>query len=455
MKQILIFLLALAPLIGSAQEKSKVTRLLFIFDASNSMNGKWEKNTKISVAKDILSQAVDSLRGIENLELALRIYGHQSRIIPGDPTSQDCNDSKLEVPFSPNSHDAIINKITTVVPKGTTPIALSLEKAAKDFPDKTTNNVIILITDGIEACDGDPCAIATALKAKEIGVKPFVVGLGIDLAYLEKFNCIGTYFDAVNERDFKEGLTAIIGQALNNTTSQVNLNDINGDPSETNVAFTLFDHQGRIRYHYQHTLNHKGNPDTLSLDPLPTYRLVVNTIPPVEKDNIKLVVGEHNIIEVDAPQGYLELKMRGVNGRSPIGCIVRQDGQMQTTHVQYIGETEKYIVGKYDLEVLTLPRLYFDNVEITQSGTVDIEVPYPGTFEYKGYNYRYAAIYKVEGNKREWVYNLNSDIKEGSLELLPGNYAIVYRHEGSTRTLQTQIREFRIRSRETTKLELL
>ena len=341
-----------------AQQKAEVTRLLFIFDASNSMNGKWEQNAKIKVAKKILIEAVDSLRHIDNLELALRIYGHQSRIIPGDPSSQDCSDTKLEVPFSPSSHDAIIGKIRTVVPKGTTPIALSLEAAANDFPDKKTNNVIILITDGIEACDGDPCAIATALKKKEIGVKPFVVGLGIDLSYLDKFNCIGTFFDAASEKDFKAGLEAIIGQALSNTSAQVNLNDTDGNPMETDVAYSLFDNKGRLKYHYEHTMNYKGNPDTLNIDPLYTYKLVVHTIPQVVKEGIKLKAGEHNIIEVDAPQGYLELKMRGVNGRGTIACVVRQDGNMKTLHAQYVGEKEKYITGKYDLEVLTLPRLF-------------------------------------------------------------------------------------------------
>src|SRR5690606_24161731 len=150
-----------------------------------------------------------------------------------------------------------------------------------------------------------------------------------------------------------------------------------------------------------------------------------------------------------------ELKMRGITGRSPIGCIVRQDGDMKTTHVQYIGETEKYIVGKYDLEILTLPRLYFNDVEIAQSGHAEIELPYPGTLDYKGYNFRYAAIYKVEGNKLEWVYNMDPNQKDGKLELLPGKYQIIYRHDGSTRTLQTQKIDFKITSRETTKLTLL
>ena len=72
-------------------------RLLFIFDGSNSMNAQWEKSSKIKIAKRLLSQTLDSLKFIDNIEVALRMYGHQTRIKPG---KQDCSDTKLEVPFS-------------------------------------------------------------------------------------------------------------------------------------------------------------------------------------------------------------------------------------------------------------------------------------------------------------------------------------------------------------------
>ena len=94
-----------------AQEE--LTRILFIFDASNSMNGKWEGSTKIERAREILNETIDELAGVANLELALRVYGHQS---PVTPTFQDCNDTKLEVPFGPNNFGAIKGFINQVQP---------------------------------------------------------------------------------------------------------------------------------------------------------------------------------------------------------------------------------------------------------------------------------------------------------------------------------------------------
>jgi Ca-activated chloride channel family protein len=178
----------------------KTTRILFILDASNSMNLNWDKQTRMDAAKDILIQSVEKLRGIPNLEIALRVYGHQSEVTN---TYQDCADTKLEVPFAANTVDAIQTKVRSIKAKGSTPIARSLEASAADFPDTLARNFIILITDGLESCDNDPCLIAKKLKDKGVKVTPFVIGLGMDLSYLEKFKCIGSYSDAESKDAFK------------------------------------------------------------------------------------------------------------------------------------------------------------------------------------------------------------------------------------------------------------
>mgnify|MGYP000415697968 CR=1 FL=1 len=102
---------------SQADNKEPLTRILFIFDASNSMHGKIGNFSKIQVAQKIMSETLDSLEDVENLELALRVYGHQKDIRLGP---QDCEDTKLEVPFGGNNAIAIKKKIQTINPKGTT-----------------------------------------------------------------------------------------------------------------------------------------------------------------------------------------------------------------------------------------------------------------------------------------------------------------------------------------------
>src|SRR2546429_9471518 len=71
-----------------------VTHLLFLFDASGSMNAKWQSAPKIDVAKKLMNELLDSLRYVPNLQLALRVYGNRKPFPP-----QDCEDTHLEVPF--------------------------------------------------------------------------------------------------------------------------------------------------------------------------------------------------------------------------------------------------------------------------------------------------------------------------------------------------------------------
>lgn len=306
-KIVILFSVCFLSLTAQSQQ---LTRILFIFDASNSMHGKWEGATKIFYAKRILNEAITSLEGVPNLELALRVYGHQS---PITATYQDCNDTKLEVPFGPNTHAQIKSFITHVEPKGTTPIAQSLAAAETDFPDRTARNVIILITDGQEACEQFPCEVAKKLKDKGIIVTPFVVGLGIDLKYLNDFECIGRFYEASTLVSFEKVMKSVVNDALLNTTAQINLYTVAKEPKETNVTIFMYEAGTQnLKYTFTHTLNYRGNPDTIAiLNPDLKYDMVVNTLPQVVVKNISILRNQHNIIPADCPQGMLVTRIKG------------------------------------------------------------------------------------------------------------------------------------------------
>ena len=165
----------------STDEEALPTRILFVFDASNSMNAFWGGDRKIQTATRLLSETLKGLHQSDELELGLRVYGHGTKHVPG---KQDCNDTELVVPFSSFNNLIIKQALSRIRAQGTTPIARSLELAAADFPEAPGRNVIVLITDGIEACDEDPCAVSRALQAKGVTLKPFVIGMGMDEAAL-------------------------------------------------------------------------------------------------------------------------------------------------------------------------------------------------------------------------------------------------------------------------------
>ncbi len=432
--------------------QEKLTRILFILDASNSMNAKWDAQTRLEAAKELLAQAVDSLKGTPNLEIALRVYGHQS---PITATYQDCNDTKLEIPFGADNYDKVKSRIKSIEAKGTTPIARSLEAAAEDFPDQKSRNIIILITDGLEACDNDPCVIAKKLKDKGVKVTPFVIGLGMDLSYLEKFNCIGEYADAETKDAFRNVLKNVVSKALLNTTVQINLNDISKQPKETDVTLFLYESGTKnLKYTFVHTINRFGNPDTLIIDPTIKYDLVVNTLPKIEKKNIVLQRNIHNTITVDAPQGFIKVRYINAAKQYNLEARIMQKDNPTTINVQKVNNTDKYLVGKYDLEILTLPRTNVQ-VEVSQSSTIHVDIPAPGIFNYRSFNTLVAQLFVFrENGSVEWVCNLDENYRNGSLFLQPGNYKLVYRPKQLRSSAYTVEKIFRINSNKTTTINL-
>lgn len=435
-----------------AQTDKVKTRILFLFDASGSMYAMMDKDNRITVARRILTKLMDSLEKAKGVEVALRVYGHTS-----PPARRDCKDTRLEVPFKPKNHDEIKKKVASINPKGTTLIAYSMQLAAGDFPKEPgVRNVIVLITDGIEECQGDPCAVSEALQSSGVILRPFIIGLGGNDDFRKAFECVGRYYNAATEADFDLVLNVVISQAINNTTAQVNLLDIYSKPTETNVDMTFYDmHSGQMVYNYMHTLNEKGVPDTLLLDPIYKYRMMVHTIPPVEKSGIEITPGKHTTIGVDAPQGSLQLKTFGLTNYDRLHFIVRKHNDGKTLHVQDANTVEKYLVGKYDLEILSIPRIHQKGVDIKQSYTTTIEIPQPGrlTVTAPTQSY-YADIYQMNRNELVWVYKIPIDVRMQNILIQPGKYKIIYRAKNAYRSNQTFEREIEIKSGATTNFNL-
>src|SRR5688572_30583277 len=265
------------------QKMPEKTRILFLFDGSGSMLEPWGKpnQTKISIAKTILTQIVDSLRQNEKLELGLRIYGHRS---PRE--INNCKDTQLEVPFKAKNHSIIIEKLREVKPKGVTPITYSLEQAANDFPASPGyRNIVILITDGIESCGGDLCATSLALQKKGVFLRPYIIGLGLQTE--KSLECAGKYIDADTPGKFNDVLNEAIETSFAKTTVTIELLDANNRPTETNVNVSFRNSvTGASMYDFVHYRDRQGQPDTVQIDPVMDYDVVINTIPPVQKSNI-------------------------------------------------------------------------------------------------------------------------------------------------------------------------
>ena len=182
-----------------------------VFDASNSMWGQINGTAKIEIAKQSLATTLDALPS--NLLVGLRVYGHQHVY-----QRKDCQDSALLVPLSPLDRERIGAAISQFKPRGQTPLAYSLEQVAGDFGNFAGERAVVLLTDGVESCNGDPAGAARELQ--NAGDAPVhVIGFGLggddsaDLASLKAIAAAsgGRFLTAQSAAELRDALIATVG----------------------------------------------------------------------------------------------------------------------------------------------------------------------------------------------------------------------------------------------------
>ncbi len=181
--------------------------ILFIYDASGSMWGQMEGKTKKEIAAEVLSTAVNNLS--ENQKVGLMAYGHRKK--------GDCDDVEFLVDLNNTGKKNVIEAVNGITPLGRTPLARSATLAINSLRDAKTKATIILITDGIESCDGNICDVVLAAKAEGIDFKLHIVGFGLKESETEQLKCAakagdGQYYNADNAGG--------LGEMLDEATSE-------------------------------------------------------------------------------------------------------------------------------------------------------------------------------------------------------------------------------------------
>ncbi|MCA8829832.1 vWA domain-containing protein [Hymenobacter pini] len=438
---------------NAAPSQPKTTRILFVLDASGSMRAPWEGEQRWDVAKRMLSKMVDSLNAYPHLELALRAYGHQH-----ENKENNCEDSRLEVAFAPKNAAAIKARLKTIEPKGNTPITYSLLQSAGDFPvDKTARNVLILITDGLESCKGDPCATAVALQRKRVFLKPFVIGIGAEREFGKQLECLGQYYNAADVKTFRTILNDVVAQTLAKTTVSVNLTDDAGRPVESSVNMTFMNNVTELpEYNYVHWRDAQGKPDVLDIDALQSYDLVINTVPPVRQQNLPIRPGRANVLSYKTPQGTLWLQNPAAspNPYGTVQAVVRAQGNPATVVALPFGARQKLLAGNYEVELLTLPR-QLRRITVKQGQETTVTYEAPGILNIVSDLKGYGSIYRLgQDEQQTWVHNLPETSSKVNLPMQPGIYRLVFRTKTATGSRFTDVRTFTIRPGQTTSVSI-
>lgn len=204
LKSISAMTVAAAVTVSSATALAE-TNMLLILDGSNSMWGQVDGTAKIDTAKKVLTNLLTDLP--PETKLGLMAYGHRS--------AGDCGDVEMLADIGRESVAGLLGKINAITPKGKTPIAASLARSEAAFADlQEENNHIVLISDGIETCQGDPCAVAAGLIAKGLDVRVHVIGFDVSAEARRQLECIaeagnGKYFNAQSAQELQQAVIQV------------------------------------------------------------------------------------------------------------------------------------------------------------------------------------------------------------------------------------------------------
>lgn len=422
--------------------KEKVTtRLLLILDCSNSMWDRWQSNSKIKVTQTVLLKFLDSIASEPDFEVALRVFGHLNK---------DAYGTRLEVPFEANNKYKIQSKIKTLVPQGGCTIDKALTNSLNDFPATDgSRNIILIVTDGIDDCDGNICQVAQQVQRSGIVVQTFILGIGRDNGRYGRLDCAGRFSPVPDEEQFTQALYNILSLSEEKAQVVLQVMDESGHVYETEMPVAFYDaNTGIPRLVTSYCVDDHFAPDTLMVDPLVNYDVTLFTMPATTLYGRQFPAGRATRMNVVVPQGVLLLRYEDRRSNVAVPAypvLVHQEGRNEVLNMQPVGDRQSYLAGVYDLEVLSVPPMRLPGVVIQPSASTELVIPMPGVLNISKPRGMYAGNVLCESDGSvSLAAGLDAGKTSERLLLMPGTYRVLLKPQGSTQYEKVVIKQFTI-----------
>lgn len=455
---ILLFLTLVSTAAAQSKPVAEKTRVLIILDCSHSMWDRWQSDAKIKVTQQVLLKFMDSVANQQGIEVALRVFGHLNKNSYG---------TRLEVPFEKGNNYKIQSKIKTLVPNGACTAATALSSSLNDFPplsgdskeDVQPRNIILIITDGMDDCDGNICDVARQVQMSGVIVQTFILGIGNKQDFQHSLDCAGKFTYVPNEEQYTETLYNIFRMSEEEARVVVSVNDETDHLLEATLPLAFYDSQtGVVKYTTIYSIDSRYTPDTLTVDPLVTYDITLFTTPPTVLKRRQFKPGRVNRLNIGVEQGSLRLRTDGqrTNYQVPqYPVLVYRHGSNALTGRQLMGESRDYLTGNYDIEVLSFPTLRLENVAIVASSATDLTIPTPGVANIsKPKVISSGAVFELKDGVLTFVCDLDPNKVNERILLMPGEYQLVVKPQSSINYKDVRTMRFQIGSGKTTNIDL-
>lgn len=218
--------------------------VMFVLDGSNSMWGQIEGTAKISIAKDVMTDLISNWD--EGVPVGMIIYGHRRK--------DDCQDIETVALPGQANRQMLIDKVQSIKPRGKTPISLSLVTAKAQlvlhnlgkYPKPKTS--LVLVSDGLETCNSDPCAKALEWEVSDPGTDVHVIGFDLTDEESKALQCIadntgGKFFRAKNASQLQDALketVEIASGSSGNDSKPTPAPDTKAEPAEPQASQFLY-----------------------------------------------------------------------------------------------------------------------------------------------------------------------------------------------------------------------
>jgi hypothetical protein len=198
------------------QATGTTVNVQLVLDSSGSMGERIGRETRMQIAKRVLREVIEAIPERPGINVGFRIYGHRGNNTRAG-RAVSCRSSELLVPIDGVDKEAILEQVDAARPTGWTPLAYSIGRAARDFEPALEGvvNAVVLVTDGLETCGGDPCAVTAALHASDVQLITHVVSFAQSRQERQLLRCVaenggGRLLSADNADQLSDALFTIL-----------------------------------------------------------------------------------------------------------------------------------------------------------------------------------------------------------------------------------------------------
>ena len=218
---------------GIDKKETKQLNISVLIDASGSMKAYVGGEQMMALAKDAVKRFGAGLP--EEAIVSLRVYGHEGT---GSSADKERSCASNELFYSPGFYDenSFNEALTKFDAAGWTPLAAAIKAGGEDLrinASPKTQNMIFVISDGVETCGGNPVEEAMKLANSDLNAEVNVLGFNLDSEGQKQLKKVaeegkGKYANVKSKIDFQKTFQSMLAEA-NAVVRELNQKVVHGN----------------------------------------------------------------------------------------------------------------------------------------------------------------------------------------------------------------------------------